>query len=255
MSEHAVNDPTMLGRLYRRLSEPLAIIILMFCTTTAIAQPFYVPTGSMEPTLQIGDALIGSKFAYGYSRYSLPMGLGPRSETRFLGRLPNRGDVAVFRLPRDPRVTYVKRVIGLPGDHIQMIDGHLVINGQTAPLTQAGTGRVEGEDGSFSPVAQFIEILPGGVRHPIFKMHWDGMLDNTPVFVVPAGHLFMMGDNRDNSLDSRVPAEDGGVGFVPLENLMARAEVTVGSYDFPQMRGPASWLGLVRFSRFLRGVI
>src|SRR6185312_4899969 len=122
-------------RLYEWLAEPAAILLLVFCSTTAIAQPFYVPTGSMEPTLQIGDALIGSKFPYGYSRYSLIYPpLAPASQTRLFGKLPSRGDVAVFRLPRDPSQTYVKRVIGLPGDRIQMIQGRLIINGQTVPL-------------------------------------------------------------------------------------------------------------------------
>jgi signal peptidase I len=245
---------SLLRRIYDWLAEPLAMVILVFGSTTALAQPFYVPTGSMEPTLQIGDALIGSKFPYGYSRYSLPFPLGPASETRLLGKLPRRGDVIVFRLPRDTSQTYVKRVIGLPGDRIQMVDGHLVLNGERVPLTPAGSGRVEGEDGRMTAIAQFTETLPGGVRHAVFKQRWDGPLDNTPVYIVPAGRLFMMGDNRDNSLDSRVPAEDGGVGYVPLENLMARADVTIGSYDFLNMHGPASWPGLLRLARFFKSI-
>ena len=245
---------TLLARFRAWIAEPLAVLIVVFSATTAIAQPFYVPSGSMEPTLAIGDALIGNKFAYGYSRYSLPLALGPKSDTRLFSHLPKRGDVAVFRLPRDPSITYVKRVIGLPGDRIQMVHGRLVLNGKTVPLSGAQTASVENEDGSLAPVIRYSETLPGGITHPILKLGWDGALDNTEVFTVPAGHLFMMGDNRDNSLDSRVPAASGGVGFVPMENLMARADVTIGSYDFLNMKGPASWPGLVRLSRFLRAI-
>ncbi len=121
------------------VGEPLATVAFVFTATTALAQPFYVPSGSMEPTLQIGDAFLGSKFAYGYSRYSMPIAIGPHSQRRLLGKLPNRGDVVVFRHPRDAKETLVKRVIGLPGDTVQMVHGRLVINGHMLPLERAGS--------------------------------------------------------------------------------------------------------------------
>jgi len=244
-----------LRSLWAFIAEPLLVVGLAFISTTAIAQPFYVPTGSMQPTIAIGDAMIGNKFAYGWSRWSAPFGLGPETGTRLLGHVPARGDVVVFRKPGEMATTLVKRVIGLPGDRIQMRYGRLWINGKEVPQLAAGNAQVESSaDGSLSEARAFTEILPGGVRHTIFKKVRFGALDDTPVFTVPANHLFMMGDNRDDSLDSRVPQAEGGVGFVPMENLMAKAEITIGSYDFLNAHGPASWPGLVRFGRFFRSI-
>ena len=212
---------SLLRQFWSWAAEPLAVLILTFSATTAIAQPFYVPSGSMQPTLAIGDALIGNKFVYGFSRYSPPLSFGPHSQTRLMGESPARGDVVVFRLPRDPSVTYVKRVIGLPGDRIKMVDGLLYING--APIKRERfSDFIDDGNGGAERVRRWRETLPNGVGFETLDLQDNGFLDNTQEYVVPPGHYFMMGDNRDNSTDSRVLA---AVGYVPFENLIGKAQI------------------------------
>jgi signal peptidase I len=246
--------PPAQGRLRRLWLEwrPLVLILAaVLVSRTVVAQPFYVPSGSMEPSLEIGDELLATKYPYGFSRYSLPLDLPLSSPDRLLGRLPERGDVVVFRLPRDPEQVYVKRVIGLPGDRLQMRDGRLWINGQPLPLAPNGNGQVEMGSGERIAAERFIETLPNGREHPILKLAWGGPLNDTPEYAVPPGNLFMMGDNRDDSLDSRVSARAGGVGFVPVENLIGRADLILGSWDFKVTRQPVwTWINGLRPSRF-----
>jgi signal peptidase I len=193
---------------------------------TIAFEPFNIPSGSMIPTLLVGDYLFVSKFSYGYSRYSMPFGPNLFSG-RILGSMPERGDVAVFKLPRDPSQDYIKRIIGLPGDRIQVRGGVLHVNGQAVRREPMGPLIAEDRDSRIS-VRQFRETLPGGQAHAIVEQSDDMPLDNTQEFRVPEGHVFAMGDNRDNSLDSRV---QNALGFIPVENLVGRAEFIFFSID------------------------
>lgn len=234
----------------RAIVEIAAAFLVVMAAKGAIAEPFYVPSGSMEPTLLIGDALLASKYPYGYSAASLPVNVALPSTGRVFGALPNRGDVVVFRWPGDKSQVWVKRVVGLPGDHVQMREGRLWINGQPVVLRSDGTGQAEDEEGHGTPAARYIETLPGGVTHTIFKLRDHAFLDNTPDVIVPPDRLFVMGDNRDNSADSRVRVDDGGVGLLPVENLVGRVDAIVGSWDLGMKSQPVwTWLSGFRIAR------
>ena len=192
-----------------------------------VAEPFNIPSGSMIPTLLVGDYLFVTKYSYGYSRYSFPFGLAPINDRVFSGnRKPQRGQVAVFRLPLDTSVDYIKRVIGLPGDRVQVKRGLLHINGQPVDRRMIGHGVQEATRGK-QMMTLYEETLPDGKIHRIQEISDQQIFDNTPEFVVPAGHYFMMGDNRDNSRDSR----SSSVGFVPLENFIGEAQFLFFSHD------------------------
>lgn len=204
---------------------------------TVAFEPFNIPSGSMIPTLLVGDYLFVSKYAYGYSKHSLPFSPDIFSG-RIFGSVPARGDVAVFKFPRDNSTDYIKRIIGLPGDRVQVRQGRLYVNGQEVPRESLGLYTVEG-DGPRITVRLYRESLPPSPgapakQHQILEASDDQRYDNTPEFLVPPAHVFAMGDNRDNSLDSRDMSI--GVGFVPLENLVGRAEMIFFSVD-----GSAAW--------------
>ena len=244
------------------LSFLLKLGIIVFVIRSFIVSPFNIPSESMQPRLLIGDYLLVAKWPYGYSRYSLAFNL-PLIPGRIFTRLPKRGDVVVFKAPPTQRDDYIKRVIGLPGDTIQVRNGVLYLNGQAVPkrrvsdlvipvtpnmisasakeglLTPCFQPRYE-EDapggGTRCRYPQFRETLPNGKSYNVLDL-MDGPVDNTDIYIVPKEHLFMMGDNRDRSADSRLePVEGGGIGYVPVKNLVGRALVSVFSTD-----GSANW--------------
>jgi signal peptidase I len=232
-----------------------AIVLIVLAAKTAIAEPYYVPSGSMEPTLQIGDELLATKYPYGYSSASLPPFINLPDTQRILAALPECGDIVVFRWPGDRSQIWVKRVVGLPGDRIAVRGGRLWINGKPVEIAPDGTGEVEAEDGSLHSAARYIETLPGNRSHTIFKHAGIGPFDDMAEIVVPSDHLFVMGDNRDNSADSRIAVEAGGVGLLPTTDLVGRVDALVGSWDLTMRHQPIwTWPAGLRLSRFFTTV-
>jgi signal peptidase I len=243
------------GTWIKNIADIAVIVLIVLAAKTAIAEPFYVPSGSMEPTLLIGDELLATKFPYGYSAASLPSFLVFPNTPRVLAALPKRGDVVVFRWPGDRSQVWVKRVIGLPGDRVGLRNGQVWINGTPVGIRSAGTGEAQVEDGGAVSAARYIETLPGGYEHPIFKMVNRGEYDDMPDTVMPPDHLFVMGDNRDNSADSRVQVRAGGVGLLPVEDLVGRVDAVVGSWDLTIRNRPIrDWPSGLRLSRFFTAV-
>lgn len=227
-------------------------VLIAVAFRSFLFEPFHIPSGSMKSNLLVGDYLFVSKYAYGYSRYSFPFGL-----PLFDGRVmeisePKRGDVVVFRLPANPKIDFIKRIIGLPGDKVQVRDGLVYLNGAALPRTLISNWLDDEDAAHARTIPQLHETLPEGREITILKEKNGGYANNTPEFTVPAGHYFVMGDNRDNSRDSRFPDE---VGFVPLENIVGRAEVIFfslgGGSSFWQLW---NWPDDLRYDRFFQGI-
>lgn len=230
--------------LYETAKTIVVAVVLAMIFRSFFYEPFHIPSGSMKGNLLIGDYIFVSKMSYGYSRYSFPFGFD-----LFEGRIgsddrPQRGDVVVFRKPNQPSVDFIKRVIGLPGDTVQMRDGVLFVNGLAVPKERVEDYKEYDEETRTAvAIPQYAETLPEGKKIRVLDQERHGYVDNTPIYQVPEGYYFMMGDNRDNSTDSRYIHE---VGFVPEENLVGRAEIIAFSF------GGGLSLRLDRFFQVIR---
>ncbi|BCH60166.1 signal peptidase I [Agrobacterium vitis] len=251
MKETGVTDKVekKQNALWENIKVIIQALVLAMVIRTVLFQPFTIPSGSMMPTLLVGDYIFVNKFSYGYSKYSLPFSLDLFSG-RILASEPKRGDVVVFRFPPNPDIDYIKRLVGLPGDRIQVTDGVLLVNGKPIPKVPDGTFTSDYRMDAGRDVPVFRETLDNGVNYDTLDEIQNSAGDNTREFTVPAGHYFMMGDNRDNSADSRFD-----VGFVPAENLIGRASVIFFSLgNNTSFREIWKWPSNMRWDRLFKVV-
>ncbi len=238
--------------IYETVVVVIQALLIALVFRAVAYHPFSIPSGSMMPTLLVGDYLFVSKFSYGYGRYSF-YGDWSFIHGRIWAGEPERGDVAVFRPPNQTDTDFIKRVVGLPGDRIRVLDGVLYINGQPVKREAAGEFVGEGDFGRTISVKQYRETLPNGVSYLTLDRNENDRGDNTELFIVPPGHYFMMGDNRDNSSDSRFRfgSDDPNDTYVPAENLIGRAEITFFSVDEGAQAWEVwRWPWTLRFNRF-----
>ncbi|MBV8938656.1 MAG: signal peptidase I [Alphaproteobacteria bacterium] len=242
---YRVKDPEKEGGWNETLRTFFWAVVIALVFRSFFFEPFHIPSGSMKSNLLVGDYLFVTKYSYGYSRYSFPFGLPP-----FHGRVmelakPKRGDVVVFRLPTNTRIDYIKRIIGLPGDRIQVKNSIVYINDKPLPREQADIYTEDEDSGHMRSIPRFHETLPEGKVITILQERQTGFANNTPEYTVPEGHYFMMGDNRDNSRDSRFSDE---VGFVPEENILGRADLIFFSFGGWNEKPP------LRLERFFKHI-
>lgn len=239
------------GEISEFVKTALIAVTIALIIRSIFLEPFNIPSGSMKPTLLVGDYLFVNKPAYGYSRFSFPFGIAP-IENRIWQAEPQRGDVIVFALPTNTSIDYIKRVIGLPGDELQVRRGRLFLNDQIVPRDVVKSFDIKNDNGEVHKVTEYIETLPGGVEHSIYEESDFERLDNTPLYTVPDGHYFVMGDNRDNSQDSRVTDH---VGPVPFENIIGRADFLFFSTNgYARLIELWKWPWSIRYDRLFMDI-
>lgn len=252
-AKNTATPKTAKSEILELVSVVVQALLIAVVFRSFLYQPFNIPTASMQHNLLIGDYLLASKFSYGYGKYSFPLGIVP-IKGRIFGRQPTPGEIVIFRPKPHENENYIKRLIGMPGDRIQMRNGVLFLNDTQVPRERVGTRMDTDSYKSSIQVTLWRETLPNGVSYEVQEISDSGPLDNTGVYVVPAGHYFFMGDNRDRSADSRVLSE---VGYVPYSNLVGKAQYRFFSVDYGAGARPWMiwrWTKDVRWSRVFESV-